>query len=102
MTGVPWGETFETVRDLEHALMGVAGFVSAAEIAWNQGVDLYQWSSPVGVLHSNGTTYRDSDFTGYRLANVVDYHAQIRNVGQSVSPAPQNPRPRIWNGYIYS
>lgn len=36
------GETNETCRDLNHTKLGLAGILNAAEISWNQGVDLWQ------------------------------------------------------------
>lgn len=37
----PSGQSIETARDLLHVQMGLSGMVAAAEIAWNQGLDLY-------------------------------------------------------------
>lgn len=98
----PWGENGETCRDFPHALMNLSGHVGAAEIAWAQGVDLYSWSSTAPRVHTpTGVSYTDADFLGYRLANIVDYHAQIYNVGQSTTPFPININNHAhWDGVI--
>lgn len=53
----PNGECAETCRDLGHAWMGLSGAVRVAEIAWKQGVDLYD----------------DDD---YRLLKGLEFHAK--------------------------
>jgi hypothetical protein len=35
------GQCMETCRDFNHAKLGVISYVNAAEVAWNQGVDLF-------------------------------------------------------------
>lgn len=37
----PSGQSVETARDMLHVQMGLGGMIAAAEIAWNQGVDVY-------------------------------------------------------------
>ncbi|MEX0685307.1 MAG: alginate lyase family protein [Balneolales bacterium] len=39
----PSGQSIETVRDMYHSQMGIGAMVTAAEIAWNQGVDVYSY-----------------------------------------------------------
>ncbi len=85
-----WGENAEVGRDHPHSQMNVGGMSSAAEVAWNQGVDLY------GLQLSGDDAYLD-----YRLATVVDYVNQISNVGQATTPYPTNiNNDPNWDGVI--
>ena len=72
---VAYGETNETCRDIPHAMMGINGLGSSAEIAYSQGVDLYGWKTP-----------EDDEYFGYRLANILNYHANINNTGSAAPP----------------
>ena len=40
----PCGECAETSRDLYHSQFGLGGLVQVAELAWQQGVDLYGYN----------------------------------------------------------
>lgn len=78
---LPSGEWGEITRDFQHAQFGLAGMVQIAELAHVQGVDLY--------------SYGDN-----RLYAMLEYGAQILNVGQAVQPPPTNPDKRKWDGVI--
>lgn len=41
----PCGECGETQRDLFHSQFGLGGLIQLAEIAWQQGVDLYSYKN---------------------------------------------------------
>ncbi|MCH6257099.1 carbohydrate-binding protein [Puniceicoccaceae bacterium K14] len=41
---IPSGQTQETSRDQSHTFLGISFLTRAAEIAWNQGDDLYGWA----------------------------------------------------------
>ncbi|GBF98426.1 hypothetical protein Rsub_10491 [Raphidocelis subcapitata] len=58
----PCGECSETKRDLYHSQFGLGGLVQVAELAWQQGVDLYS--------HAD-----------CRLAAALEFHALITNGG---------------------
>ncbi len=61
------GETNETCRDLNHTKLGVIGLLNAAEVAWNQGVDV--WKN-----HAS------------RISTMAEFHAGIM-MGESEVPA---------------
>lgn len=101
----PWGEVRETtrvysggVKDTAHMQMFLSGAVRTAEMAWNQGVDLYSWGTAddsrqtITYTSAAGTqvTLTNCPGLGSRIANMMDYHAEILEVGNNVSPAPQN------------
>jgi hypothetical protein len=56
------GECAETRRDLYHSQFGLGGLVQTAELAWQQGVDLYS-------------------FNGNALLRALETHAYITNGG---------------------
>jgi len=62
------GQCQESGRDQQHAQLGIGNLAEAAEIAWNQGIDLY------GAYHN-------------RLLKGLEYTARY-NLGEEVSFAP--------------
>lgn len=43
----PCGECGETKRDLFHSQFGLGGLIQLAEMAWQQGVDLYSYRNNI-------------------------------------------------------
>ena len=46
----PSGQCHETTRAQHYAQLGIGLLTGAAEIAWNQGVDLYEWNDNNRIL----------------------------------------------------
>jgi len=75
----PNGECAETCRDLGHAWMGLSGAVRVAEIAWKQGVDLYDdydYRLRVGhefhakyTLSNGGTCTECGQYDGFNITS---------------------------------
>jgi hypothetical protein len=59
----PDGECTETKRDLFHTQFGLGGLIQLAEMAWQQGIDIY------------GYDYN-------KLAKSMEFHAFITNGGK--------------------
>eukprot|EP00878_Enallax_costatus_P024210 GHUV01025815.1.p1 GENE.GHUV01025815.1~~GHUV01025815.1.p1 ORF type:complete len:268 (+),score=78.55 GHUV01025815.1:397-1200(+) len=59
----PCGECQETKRDMFHSQFGLGGLIQLAEMAWQQGVDLY--------------SYRNN-----QLFTAMEFHAYITNGGK--------------------
>lgn len=59
----PTGECTETSRDLYHSQFGLGGLIQVAEMAWQQGLDLYS-------------------FEEGRLMKTMEFHACITNGGK--------------------
>ena len=71
----PTGESQESSRDATHARMGISGLAYQAEIAWNQGIDLY------GAYDNRlleGAKYNAS----YLIGNDVDSETFISDKGR--------------------
>jgi hypothetical protein len=76
------GQTQESGRDQGHNTLSLSLLTTLAEMAWNQGVDLYDYDNrrilaaaeyvAKGNLIENGTTYYTVPFATYTNGSVVD------------------------------